>query len=142
MTHRRLAASVILVAAAALTGCATTRARHAAETDNAAQIAALQNEVQAKDQQIQDLQYQLQNKQNTMEPSFSGSAHRSSAINAAGVSPMDVQQALVRAGYDPGPADGHVGKKTRRAIKQFQRKHGLTADGVVGEKTWALLKSG
>ncbi len=142
MIHRYLAASLFLVVAATMTGCATTRARHAAENDSAAQITALQNELQAKDQQIQDLQYQLQSKQNTMESGFTGSNRKSSAINAVGVTASDVQKALTRAGLDPGPVDGHIGKKTRRAIKRFQKEHGLTADGVVGEKTWALLKSG
>ena len=33
--------------------------------------------------------------------------------------------------------DGNFGSKT--AVKDFQRKHGLTADGVVGAKTWKAL---
>ncbi len=140
MTHRRLAASLFLVAAFAMTGCATTRARRPVDNDSAAQIAALQSELQSKDQQIQDLQYQLQSRQSRVEPGFA-SGKRSTAIRVAGVSPMEVQQALVRAGLDPGTVDGHIGKQTRRAIKQFQQKNDLTADGIVGEKTWALLKS-
>ncbi|HPQ45180.1 MAG TPA: peptidoglycan-binding domain-containing protein [Syntrophales bacterium] len=31
------------------------------------------------------------------------------------------QLALIRAGYDPGPADGFMGNKTHQAIDQFQR---------------------
>ena len=54
---------------------------------------------------------------------------------------MDLQAALKRAGYDPGALDGKLGKKTRSAVKAFQKKNGLTADGVVGEKTWAALRS-
>lgn len=35
--------------------------------------------------------------------------------------------------------DGNFGKATESAVKDFQIKHGLTADGVVGKKTWAAL---
>jgi hypothetical protein len=35
--------------------------------------------------------------------------------------------------------DGNFGKATEIAVKDFQKKHGLTADGVVGKKTWAAL---
>ena len=35
--------------------------------------------------------------------------------------------------------DGDFGRKTLRAVKQFQRDEGLAADGVVGPKTWSAL---
>lgn len=49
-------------------------------------------------------------------------------------------QALLNAkyGYDL-EIDGAFGAKTEAAVKDFQRKHGLTADGIVGPKTWAAL---
>ncbi len=37
-------------------------------------------------------------------------------------------------------ADGDYGAETIAAVKEFQKDHGLTADGVCGPKTWAALK--
>lgn len=38
-----------------------------------------------------------------------------------------------------GPVDGIFGTKTREGVKYFQRKHGLTADGIAGPKTLEKL---
>ncbi len=125
-----------------LNGCATAPKKTAGPSHEE-QVAQLQNEVQAKDQQIQELQYQLQNTQAPMvsgNSNYSKSSRSSKFIKASGVSVLDVQRALERAGFDPGPADGQMGKKTKSAIKAFQRKNNLKADGVVGERTWSALK--
>lgn len=127
-------------------GCASTKARKAAESapDPQTQITQLQSELAAKDQQIQELQYQLQSYQTAIQtPSnFSGAkTGTSSYIRVSGVSVEDVQRALKQAGFDPGPVDGRIGKKTKSAIKEFQRRHHLTADGIVGERTWSYLKT-
>lgn len=50
-----------------------------------------------------------------------------------------VQIALKSAGFYNGKIDGVKGKQTKKAIKDFQREHGLAADGVVGKKTWDAL---
>ena len=123
------------------TGCATTRPKPADPSELSAQVAQLRQETQAKDQQIQDLQAQLAGTQESIQagPNFSGGG-KSKLIRVSGVSVKDLQKALVAAGLDPGPMDGHMGKKTKSAIKAFQKKNSLHADGVVGEKTWNLLK--
>ena len=37
------------------------------------------------------------------------------------------------------PVSGYFGTETRRAVKRFQRRHGLTADGVAGPATLSKL---
>jgi peptidoglycan hydrolase-like protein with peptidoglycan-binding domain len=37
--------------------------------------------------------------------------------------------------------DGEFGPRTRRALREFQRSHGLVADGIVGPATWGALVS-
>ena len=41
----------------------------------------------------------------------------------------DMQEGLYELGYDPGPADGQMGPKTRSAIKAYQKDAGLPANG-------------
>ena len=50
-----------------------------------------------------------------------------------------VQRRLAELGYYDGPIDGQFGNKTRDAVIAFQKASGLTADGLVGEETYALL---
>jgi len=50
-----------------------------------------------------------------------------------------IQQKLKRWGYYKGAVDGIYGAETKKAVKYFQSKNGLTADGVVGKKTLAAL---
>lgn len=50
----------------------------------------------------------------------------------------DVQEALKNAGFNV-TVDGKMGPKTRQAIKDFQTKVGLKADGRVGPQTWEKL---
>jgi hypothetical protein len=53
------------------------------------------------------------------------------------------QHALIAAGFDLGPmgADGVFGARSKSALVEFQRTHGLTPDGILGPKSSdALLK--
>lgn len=53
-----------------------------------------------------------------------------------------VQAVLMSLGYDLEPygADGDFGRKTEEAVMQFQRDHGLIADGVVGPMTYDAME--
>lgn len=55
----------------------------------------------------------------------------------------ECQELLISSGYslDPYGADGSFGKVTEQAVKDFQKDHGLTPDGIVGPKTWAALEN-
>lgn len=50
-----------------------------------------------------------------------------------------IQTNLKKWGYYNGPVDGVFGTKTSRAVRSFQRKNGLTEDGIVGPRTLAAL---
>lgn len=50
-----------------------------------------------------------------------------------------IQTKLKRWGYYKGSVDGIYGSKTVSAVKSFQRKNGLTADGIAGKNTLAAM---
>lgn len=50
-----------------------------------------------------------------------------------------IQDKLVRWGYFQGPVDGIYGAKTATAVKKFQQKNGLSADGIAGTATQRAL---
>lgn len=58
---------------------------------------------------------------------------------SSGATVKKIQQKLKNWGYYSGSVDGIYGAKTKAAVKYFQRKNGLTADGVAGDKTLAAL---
>jgi peptidoglycan hydrolase-like protein with peptidoglycan-binding domain len=51
-----------------------------------------------------------------------------------------LQNKLEKLGFDVGTPDGVFGQKTESAVKRFQSKHHLEADGIVGPKTHEALK--
>src|SRR6056300_343441 len=54
---------------------------------------------------------------------------------------LDIQQFLSNNGFNPGPIDGQTGPKNKNAIKEFQSKNGLFADGIVGNETKAAMRA-
>jgi hypothetical protein len=53
-----------------------------------------------------------------------------------------LQQRLKADGVYAGPITGYFGIQTQAAVEAFQKKHGLTALGVIGPSTRALLNQG
>ncbi len=51
-----------------------------------------------------------------------------------------VQELLTELGYEPGPADGVAGGKTREAIRRFEAASGLPISGVISENLIRRLR--
>ena len=52
----------------------------------------------------------------------------------------ELQQILSRTGFDCGRVDGYLGKRTEKALTEFQNNYGLVADGICGPQTLQALK--
>ena len=60
-------------------------------------------------------------------------------VYAATADTREVQRVLKKWGYYTGNVDGINGPKTIAAVKRFQKKYGLTQDGIVGPLTAAKM---
>ncbi len=56
-------------------------------------------------------------------------------VGSRGETVKTIQTKLKRWGYYTGSVDGIFGAKTKAAVQFFQRRNGLTADGIVGSAT-------
>ena len=74
-------------------------------------------------------------------PLTSSSAYQATTLRNGmrGEEVRRLQQALIDRGFLKGTADGIFGNNTENAVRKFQRKNRLTADGLAGEKTRQLL---
>ena len=61
------------------------------------------------------------------------------SVDAAVADTREVQTVLKKWGYYTGSVDGINGPQTKAAVKKFQRKYGLAADGIVGPLTAAKM---
>lgn len=52
-----------------------------------------------------------------------------------------LQDGLTTLGYNTGGLDGVFGTQTNNSVREFQRRNGLTVDGLVGTNTWNSLQS-
>ncbi len=69
--------------------------------------------------------------------SFSSSGSTSASASAI----KNAQTKLKELGFYSGEVTGSIGDKTTAAIRAFQKKYGLTADGVLGSVTIAKINS-
>ena len=59
--------------------------------------------------------------------------NKSTAVSSDKI--IKVQEALKAKGDDPGATDGIMGRKTRAALKSFQKANGLKSTGTVDDQT-------
>jgi membrane-bound lytic murein transglycosylase B len=52
---------------------------------------------------------------------------------------MQLQTDLAKLGFDPGTPDGVLGRRTRAALRQYQKNHGLAVDGFPTASLLTLL---
>lgn len=58
-------------------------------------------------------------------------------IGMNGVEVLQWQKLITKAGFPCGSLDGIFGSRVELATKSWQKSVGLTADGIVGEKSWS-----
>jgi peptidoglycan hydrolase-like protein with peptidoglycan-binding domain len=71
----------------------------------------------------------------------SGSSDGTCSPGDTGNAVKKVQQRLKKLGYYTGSVDGDYGNGTKTAVKNFQKRNGLTVNGKVNSKTLAKLNS-
>ena len=120
-------------------GCATTSKSANQENENLKiQIQNLETQMRQKDAEIDSLRQSLSR---TTEEKYAKSRITPAQSVTEQPTVKQVQAALKNAGFDPGSVDGQMGRKTRQAVRDFQKANNLSVDGKVGKKTWAVLSA-
>jgi lysozyme family protein len=111
----------------------------------------LEKRLESKEEEIRNLQYKVDDLSGRMgRATIASSSQRSSGevtttkregIIRVDTTAEEIQSALQAAGYYNGPIDGKIGGKTKTAIMEFQKANDLTADGIIGKKTWLALRT-
>ncbi len=136
-----MAKKVLLLGLAAvfvfsLSGCATMRKNDSLE------IQGLRNKVSALEAQLKEKDDEL----NSLKETPVKGGGDVNAVEGRGgeakqqADPKQIQTALKNAGYYQGTVDGKMGKKTRKAVREFQKANNLPVNGRVGKNTWIALK--
>lgn len=138
-----------------LTGCVTTQNKSSMDQLQI-RVVDLEKKLEERDSEIVDLKYQVKDLSTRVEdqpaasyeePASVKSSASTSSVSSSdtkiikvSASVSDVQKALKNAGFYKGSIDGKIGQQTKKAVESFQRQHNLTADGIVGRRTWEELK--
>lgn len=70
-----------------------------------------------------------------------GTTYKTLSQGSSGEAVKTLQENLNTLGHSCGTADGIYGAKTANAVREFQKKHNLTRDGIAGPLTQAAIKS-
>lgn len=137
-----------------LTGCVTTQNKSSMDQLQI-RVVDLEKKLEERDSEIVDLKYQIKDLSTRVEdepvrsneepvvvksPAPEAVSTSDNKIIKVSASVSDVQRALKNAGFYKGSVDGKIGQQTKKAVESFQRQHNLTADGIVGRRTWEELK--
>ncbi len=135
-----MAKKVLLLGLAAvfvfsLSGCTTMHKNDALE------IQGLRNKVSALEAQLKEKDDELNSlKETSLKGSEDVNAEARAGEAKQQADPKQIQTALKNAGFYQGTVDGKMGKKTRKAVREFQKANNLPVDGKVGKNTWIALK--
>ena len=80
----------------------------------------------------------IKDKAHRMKEKMSSKMHRADD-RVAMVDTRAAQEALKTQGFDPGPADGVMGPRTKAAISDYQRRENLPVTGMLDDATMAKL---
>lgn len=132
MAKKVMLLGVLVVFVFSLSGCATMRKNNNLEVQGLKdKVSTLEAQLREKDDEINSL------RESAVKSTEMGNAGQ--VCEAKQIDPKQIQTALKNAGYYQGSIDGKLGKKTRRAVREFQKANNLPVDGKVGKKTWAVL---
>lgn len=89
-----------------------------------------------KDDNIENTEYESKsNLKNIYTIEDIGSTPRTSKPGDSGEDVVKLQQALALSSCYKGKIDGSYGESTQKAVKAFQKKRGMSADGIAGPST-------
>src|SRR5215208_3182150 len=79
-----------------------------------------------------------------LDPSLINKAHYEAEEISKGMSPIVIklQILLDKANISPGAIDGRVGDNLKSALREFETKSHLPADGIIDRDVWKLLNKG
>ncbi len=131
--------AILLFLVIFIIGCATTRVG----IDNELQVQELKQRIEYLEKEVQEKDRTIANLENESQlahaQNFSFGETEKEENVFAKLSDKQIQTALKNSGFYQGSIDGKIGAKTQKAIKAFQKAHGLKADGVPGKKTRGAL---
>ena len=134
MARKLMWAGLTVVGIFVLNGCAMMNKNDALSNQGLRnKISALEMQLKEKDDEINSL------KETSVKSNEELNLNKTGEVNQQ-ADPKQIQSALKNAGYYQGAVDGKLGKKTRRAVRAFQRANNLPVDGKVGKNTWDVLK--
>jgi len=127
--------------ASSLSGCATGRKQKESEMQELKnQVSVLEAQVQARDEEVNSLKEQLVKSEQTADVVSTSAKTKVILEVKSRPSIKQIQISLINAGYEIGAIDGKMGRRTKEAIRSFQKANNLNPDGRVGKKTWTILK--